>query len=483
MNRNFLFLLLSFFPLLPGWSQTTVQQAVRAFALHDQLAGAAISIDVIDVATGQRVAYHQPELACIPASTLKLITTAAALDLLGDGHRFKTELVARGTISGGVLRGDLHLVGGGDPTLGSPYLDGVPGLEAMLDRWVAAVQKAGITKIEGRVVGDASYYGTGAAAAGWPWSDLGNYYGAGVYGLNLHENFYFLDLLQRSQEGSTPPVNAIRPPVPGLRLSNELRSGPRGSGDQAYIFGAPFGYDNYVRGTIPAGTGRFTIKGALPDPPLFAAQTLCRKLTAAGITVALPAESDRSLGSSRFQGGKVLDVYTSPGLLSIIDRTNLRSLNLYAETLLREINKSRGGELHELASTEVIMDWLKAKGLSTTAVNLEDGSGLGTRNFFPAAFMTAFLRGEAGNQRWRQSIPLAGRTGTMQSYLRGTPAEGKLYAKSGSVAAARCYAGYAIRPDGRQLAFAIMVNNYTQEGDQLRKNMLALMQDFCARPL
>lgn len=481
MNRLSLLLLLALLSGVPRLSaQRTIAAAVRAFAEDPELAGALISVDVIDVATGERVAAVNPDLAAIPASTQKLLTTAVAMDVLGPDHLFTTQLVMTGELENGILQGDLYLIGGGDPSLGSPYLKDVPGLDALLERWTAAVQRAGITRINGRVIGDASYYGTDGTAGGWPWSDIGNYYGSGAVGLNLHENFYFLDLLQRSREGSTPPVQKTRPEVPGLHLTNELRSGPRGSGDQAYIYGAPYNYENYVRGTIPVGTRRFTIKGALPDPPLFAAQALCRHLEDRGIPVALAAESDRTLGSGRFQPGRVLDTYDSPDLATLVDRTNLRSNNLYAEALLREVNKARGGEAFELSSGEVLKDWLADRGLPVAAVRLEDGSGLATRNFFPASFMTAFLRQQADAGRWRKSIPLAGRTGSMRGFLKGTAAEGRLSAKSGSLGAVRAYAGYATRRDGRELAFAIMVNNFTLESKDLRRKMLDLMRLLCA---
>lgn len=467
------------FPLWLG-AQSTISQSVRAFALDPELAGAAISIDVVDVATGQRVAAHQPEMACIPASTQKLLTTAAAMDILGPDHRFETKLFITGDVVDGELRGDLYIVGGGDPSLGSPFLKGVPGLEAILERWRSAVQRAGITRINGRVIGDGSYWNTDATPGDWPYSDIGNYYGAGAYGLSIHENLYFLDFLQRSRVGSQPPIQQTRPQVPGLHLINELRSGPRGSGDQAYVYGSAYNYQNYVRGTIPVGSKRFTIKGAIPDPPLFTAQALCRKLEAVGIDVALPAESHRTLGGGRYLEGREIDVYESPELSVLVDRTNLRSLNLYAEALLREVNKSRGLEDHELGSGKVLKDWLAGQGLNPGPINVEDGSGLGTRNFFPAEFMTAFLRTQVDNDRWRASIPLAGRTGSMRGFLKGTAAEGRLSAKSGSLNSARAYAGYARRKDGRELAFAIMVNNYTIEGKSLRNKMMVLMRELCS---
>ncbi|MFK8163399.1 MAG: D-alanyl-D-alanine carboxypeptidase/D-alanyl-D-alanine-endopeptidase [Lewinella sp.] len=477
--RQLLVLTLLFHALF-AVAQTTIQDHIRDFARDPDLAGAQLSVNVVEVTTGKLVGAHQAQTACIPASIQKLLTTAVAMDVLGPDHRFRTQLIVTGEVTTeGVLEGDVYIVGGGDPSLGSPYLNGVPGLKAVLDRWRSRLRAAGIKRINGRIIGDGSYFGSDGPAAGWPWSDLGNYYGAGAFGLNLHENFYFLDFLQRGKEGTIPPIQRTRPEVPDLKLTNELRSGPRGSGDQAYIYGAPFGYDNYVRGTIPIGSGRFTIKGALPDPPLFAAQALCRHLVAGGIPVSQPAATDRDLGSGRTVPGRVVDTYESPALSVLVDRTNLRSLNLYAEALLREINKSRGSERHLLAETTSIIDWLAANGLSTTAVRLEDGSGLATRNFFSASFMTDFLRNQAGAARWRKSIPLAGRTGSMRGFLKGTAAEGKLWAKSGSLGGARSYAGYATRSDGTTLAFTIMVNNFTIESKDLRKKMHALMLQLC----
>jgi len=464
-------------------AQTTIQDHIRNFTRDPELAGSVISISVVDAENGRMVGGHQSQTTCIPASTQKLLTTAVAMDVLGEDHRFTTQLMVAGQIDNGVLNGDIYIIGGGDPSLGSPYMDGVPSKNQLLDRWRVAIFRAGIRRVNGRVIGDGSYFGTNGASGGWPWSDLGNYYGSGAYGLNVHENFYFLDFLQRARVGDIPPVQRTRPEVPGLRLTNELRSGPRGSGDQAYIYGAPFGYDNIIRGTIPVGTGRFTIKGGVPDPPLFTAQLLCRALETGGIPVSLPAESDRSVGDGQLAQGRIIDTYQSPPLSKLIDRTNLRSNNLYAEALLREVNKAQGRAPHELSATEAVKDWLQKAGLPTAAIKLEDGSGLATRNFFSAGFMTAFLRHQRRATRWRQSIPLAGRSGSMRGFLKGTAAEGRLRAKSGSLGAARAYAGYADRADGQQLAFAIMVNNFTIESKDLRKKMHTLMVELCRAEL
>lgn len=466
----------------PAWSQGNIAEAVAQFCQSSDLAGATVTIDVVEVATGRQVAAFQPTTAAIPASTQKLITTAVALDQLGPDFRFTTRLLTTGTLVDGTLQGDLYIVGDGDPSLGSPYLAEVPGFSDLLDRWLEAVRRAGIRRINGRVIGDASCLGTDGTGSGWPWNDLGNYYGAGALGLNLHENFYFLDFLQRSREGSRPLLQGARPQVQGLDWQNELRSGPPGSGDQAYIFAAPFSQQAYVRGTIPVGNRRFTIKGSVPDPPRFAARSLCQHLEDHNIPVALAPETDRTLGP-RQQAGKVIDQYDSPPLRVLVARTNLRSNNLYAEALLRAVNRQASLPAFARSGTEVLTDWLTAAGIPTAGLRLEDGSGLAPRNFLPASTLTALLRYQAGTAAWRSSLPVAGRTGNLKNFLRGTAAEGRLAAKSGSLAGVRAYAGYATRTDGTELAFAVLVNNYTLEGRALQRKMLRLLRAFCEVPL
>ena len=454
-------------------AQSRVQDLVDRFAGSQVVAHAVKAVDVRDARTGQTLGSYGAEVACIPASTQKLITTAVAMEVLGADYRFRTRLVAEGDVIAGELRGDLFIVGGGDPTLGSSQMDGVSGLDAVIERWVAAVRRRGITRITGSVVGDGGRYGTDGAGRSWPWADMGNYYGAGTYGLNLHENSYTLLLTQRQQEGSSPPIAGTEPNVPGLRFTNELRSGPRGSGDQAYIYGAPFSYDYFVRGSIPVGTGRFRIRGSIPDPALFAAQRLTSALRAAGIAVVQAPATHRTNGSLAAGSGEALDELQSPPLAEIVDRTNLTSNNLYAETLLRELNYRAGQR--ETASTEVLTDWLAARGIATEAVRLQDGSGLSPRNYFPPTVMTALLIDRQNAERWRQSIPLAGRTGSLRNVLRGTAAEGRVSGKSGTVSGVRTYAGYVERADGGRWVYHIAVNNHTAGGRTLNRLIYELM--------
>ncbi len=450
---------------------STINAAVADFLAAPETAHAQVGVRVVEVRSGRVLAAHRSGEAFIPASTQKLVTTAAALDVLGGDFRYETQLVE---VQEGENDPALYIVGTGDPTLGSPYFDRTLDLKQLLATWTAAA--TGTTY--DRVVGDGSYWGTDGVPASWSWSDLGNYYGAGAYGLNIHENLYFLDLQQRPGEGQQPRIVRTRPSPAGFEIVNELSTGRAGTGDRAYLFAAPFSNRAILRGTIPPGRKTFTIKGTLPDPALAAAELLHNALKYRGTQLTRPPAGG-ALTDVPAARRTVLYRHNSPPLSDIIGRTNLNSLNLYAEALVRTLPTVAD----ERMPGERLLSWLTAKGLTTAGCQLEDGSGLSPRNFITPRLLTDLLVLQAGNRTWRETIPVAGRTGSLRYQLRGTEAEGRLRAKSGSINAVRCYAGYAERVDGRELAFAIMVNNYTAEGNDLRDRLYELMTALCAAPI
>lgn len=463
----------------PPLAAQKLEEVVDRLRENSRLSHAHLGLSIVDLDNGASLASIQVDRSFIPASTQKLVTTAAALNILGPTARFSTRLFVDGELESGVLRGHVYIVGGGDPSLGSPNMREAADMNDILDDWVAAIRAAGIRRIEGYVVGDGSYYGTDGLNMNWPWSDLGNYYGAGAYGLNLHENFYYLDFSRTNQQGAIPDIDGTRPQIPDLHFQNEVRIAEPGSGDNAYIYGAPFNFFHFIRGTIPAGRGRFTIKGSIPDPPLFAAQRLQLKLEAAGVETVRPAASAQSLNLPYSGGGTEIHRHPSPSILEICERTNLRSVNLYAESLLREINKSRAVEATELGSTDVVFEWLEEQGISTDGARIDDGSGLSPRNFFSPRLLTDLLYRMREDEDYRSTIPLAGRSGSLRNRFKGTPAEGRLYAKSGSLSGVRAYAGYVYRSDGRKLAFSVVVNNYTGSSSEISRLLQQFMVDLC----
>ena len=463
------------------FAQKDWQAMVNSWADDAYFTHASVGVALADASNGRLLAHHHGGKSLIPASNLKLLTTATALSVLGADYRFETEIAYSGYVDAqGILQGDLYIVGGGDPTLGSPDMADTPSWQQLLERFRLAIQQAGIRSVSGRVVADDLIFSSAANGSHWQWLDMGNYYGCGAFGLNLHDNLYYLRFRQQSSLGAIPPVSAIEPNIPGLQFHNEVESAARGSGDNAYIYGAPYSYQRFLRGTIPVGSGLFTIKGSIPDPPLFAAQQLQAELERVGIVCSRPPASLRHLPRAEQQRARTnLYTHRSPSLAAIAKRTNEESVNLYAEVLLRAIGWAKQGEGSATAGLEAVYAYWQEQGVPTAGVQLYDGSGMAPRNVMPAAFfcklLSAMYQNEAVRPSFWESLPVAGRSGSLKNSLRGTAAEGRLRAKSGSLEQVRAYSGYVSRRDGQVLAFSILLNNYEGSGGVARRKLLELM--------
>lgn len=457
------------------WGQSRLATGLEQLVEDPALRHGAAGVIVLDVASGKVLAEHEADKTMIPASIQKVLTTATALGILGRDYVFETYVQYDGEVDDqGVLHGNLYVTGTGDPTLGSPEMDGVKGLDEVITRFRMAIQQEGIRRIEGHIVGDGAYFETGVGAPNWPWADLGNYYASGAWGLNIHENLYYLRFRQANRLGATPGIANIEPAVPGLSFRNEVKSASRGSGDNAYIYGAPYTYERYVRGTIPIGASLFSIKGAIPDPPLFTAQYLEQALRSVGIVSTAGATSQLELAESKSER-KVIYTHYSPPLADIIDRANKKSVNLYCESLLKTMGKVVLGEGSFKAGVAAVEEYWKNRGLALNGVFIQDGSGLSPRNGLTARFLAEVLRAAARDQRLagplKASLPLAGKSGNLAGKFRGTAAYGKLWTKSGTMGRVRSYAGYATGAGGRLLAFVVMANDYSGSGGAMRRKL------------
>ena len=463
-------------------AQSDIKVAAQQLANDPVIRNGRMAICVIDVSTGQVLAATDEHTMVAPASAQKLLTTATALIKLGPGYRYRTSLEYSGHIdTGGNLNGSLYLHGYGDPTLGSPLLEGIPKSGNVLSTLAVAVQRAGIRNIKGQIIGDASAFESNACVRTWQWEDMGNYYAAGIWGLNWHENLHYLNFQQQPTPGQRPLLESLEPDIPGLRFTNELRSGARNSGDNAYIFGAPYQFDRYIRGTIPAGNGIFTIKGSIPNPPLLAAQLLEQRLASIGIAA---AGSGSLIGVAPTPERTIIHQFSSPPLSKIVERANMKSVNLYCESMLKTMAYHEKGLGSTKGGIDVIYAFWKNKGLPVKELHLEDGSGLSEANRMTANFMARMLAQMAKEDRtafdaFYASIPVAGRSGSMKNRLRGTAAEGRVRAKSGTLENVRALAGYVERSDGKRLAYALIANDYNCSGGQMRQKLERFLVHLC----
>lgn len=435
------------------------QQEAARFAAAPGLKGASVSVCISDLISGEVVDAFQPHQRLCPASVWKLFTTAAALDLLGPDFRFRTLLAADGPVVDGTLQGNLIILGGGDPSLGSRHFP--PGFDGVLQQWSAAVSRAGIDSIQGNIIANEAYYRGETLPRTRIWADMANYYGTGAWGINFRDNSYEVLFQTPAEANREAKVIDVYPEVPTLSLSSEVRSSTTAS-DQAYIFGAPLVGRRVVRGTLPRGRQEYSISGSLPDPPLFAAHHLRKELLKAGIYVGGQAEVEREVlrEPATLQ---VVHELLSPPLSSLVAHTNRVSDNLYAEALLLQLGAAKGGDGSVVEALDVLRAHLLPHCGTDYPFYAYDGSGLSRYTAVSAAQVNGLLRYCHSNEHTRglmASLPIAGQEGTVRYFLKDSPLQGLVRAKSGSMEGVRAYAGYFSAHSGRQLAFTILVNNY-----------------------
>ena len=415
----------------------------------------------------------------IPASTMKAITTATANEILGGDFRFKTEVQIAGALGeDGLFKGDVIIRGGGDPTLGSSDI------ASTFAKWQAAMREAGIVSVEGSIVGDATIFGNKLISDSWQWSDMGNYYGAGACGLTFHQNLYYCSF-KTTKVGGKAPFVGTNPKLPGVEFINEMRVGSSGSGDQGYIYGAPYGKVFYLRGTVPAGSGSFTIKGSLPDPAFFCAHAFTKHLNNNGIEVSGEPTTIRLLthAGKSVAARKVIHTQESETLASIMYLTNMKSNNLRAECIYRMVGleKRKKGTIKDAsAATE---DYWAAKGVDMLGFHMDDGCGLSRANLVTPRQMAEILYHAAQGddfQTFYKTLPVSGQSGTLRSMGKGTSSSGRIVAKSGTIGRVRNYAGYVNARSGKRYAFSIFFTNYSGDLGTIKSQIVRVWNKMVA---
>lgn len=428
---------------------------------------AAVSVCVLDLKSNVTVAQVNKDLSVTPASVLKILTTAVILDKLGPDFRFETKLLTSGIIENSSLKGDLWVQGSGDPSLGSRQVSAKP--DAFLEQWVNAIRAAGITRVEGRILVDASAFDDEGVSPFWLWEDIGNYYATGVYGVNVFDNSFKLEL-KSGMAGSKPEIKDIQPFVPRLTIENQLVA-VNNEQDSAYLYGAPFQNEMRLFGSMPANRSSFTIRGQLPDPASYLAYRIKEEFIKAGIQVDGEARSTRLLNEKRDSPRTLLCKTKSVPLLQMVNIIHEKSDNFYTECLLRQLAVgSNGRPASAREGLRVVRQYWKSKGLDVSALAQYDASGLSPNNRISAQLLAQVLQQMEHTPGFLQTFPLAGKEGTVSGFLKGTRLEGKLRLKSGSNQVVNSYAGYYLKND-RTFAVVIMVNHANTSRSQIRKDI------------
>jgi len=443
-----------------------LQSAFNRLQADSQCRYASVSLTVLDAKTGEQVFAANPNMGLATASTLKTITTITAFNLLGKDFQYQTQFGYTGSIAAdGTLNGDVIIKGAGDPTLGSWRYEETHETH-ILALMVGALQKAGIKKINGRIIGDDSVFGSQSIPEGWIWMDLGNYYGAGTSGLCWRENQFDIKL-GTGRVGDAISIVREAPAVPYLNFKSELTNGRAGSGDNAYAF-LPVGNKTmYLRGTYAVDEDKKSISAALPDPAYDAAFRLTDTLRRLGILVSNEPESTGTLTANGLQVPQMavnLTTIMSPPLSRIIYWLNQKSINLYAEQLLKTIAWKAGKEPSTENGVEVEQDFWKARGIDPHSLNIVDGSGLSPGDRVTTHTLAAILQ-SAKKETW------------FPDFYESLPTYNNMKMKSGSIMNVLTYAGYQTH-DGRELCFSIMVNNYNGSSRAVKEKMFRVLDEL-----
>ena len=430
--------------------------------------GASFSLVVKDVQEGRTVYSYDTDRLQSPASVLKTVATATALEILGEDYRYPTTLEYDGILENGTLEGNLYIKGSGDPSLGSSHF--APGQNKFLSTWIAALQKAGIKHITGSVISDESIFDTEGASIKWLREDMGNYYAPGSYGISIFDNMYKLSL-QTGAAGTRPVLKGTEPDIPFIRFKNYLKAAPVSS-DSAYIIGAPLDDVRYLYGVLPANREAYVLKGDIPDPALYLARYLTDQLQQKGIRVdGSPSCYRIEVEENRWKKGERKEIVTtySPTLREIASVCNHVSHNLYADALVKTVGLQYKPRRNEMISSfgrgvQVVKEYWEKKGLDVFPLRMNDGSGLAPADKVSAGFMGELLvymaTESAVSDAFLSSLPQAGIEGSVRNFLKGSKLQGKARLKSGGITGVRSYAGY-ITKDGKTYAVAVFSNNYS----------------------
>lgn len=458
------------------------QAAAESIASDPALSQAVISI-CARTGDGRILVDIDADNMLVPASNMKLISTGAAIHRFGPEYRFETAIGYDGEITGGVLDGNIYIIGGGDPTLGSK--DSIAtALERTFSQWEAMIREAGIRQIKGRIIGDGRFFEGMAEEPTWLWNDIGTYYGAGATGLMFYENMQSFSVSAGKAVGDPIKISPSYPEAPWMDFRYACSTGEEGTGDMLYMYTSDLAPVAEIRGTFGVDRAAKRVDCSNKFPEYTCAHYFRNHLKNKGIQS--EGAGDYRLDTDWKGNGPVsiLGKTYSPSLKRIIFETNHASNNLYAETLLRILGKKIQGSAEYEASYIALEGIMKDLGIDTSrGADIQDGSGLSRQNYISSDFFCRFLEAMMHSpyfEDYVNSLPSPGSEGTLLYNMKSYPEQTKerIKVKSGSMNGVRCYSGYIIPSEGTKeetIIFSMMVNNCTSPTWKVRPLLDKLM--------
>ncbi len=464
---------------------SSFRKEVEVFSQDPTLKSANWGFALYDVKTGEKMKSVNLNTSLIPASNMKIVTTATALNILGKDYKYKTSLKYSGDIDKeGTLYGNIYIVGSGDPTFGSSLMDETESMNEIFDKWVDAVKEIGIKKVKGRVIVDETIFDDEIVPREWTWRNIGNYYAAGSCGLTINENKYTVFFKPDLTVGKSAEVLRTEPDISWMEFVNLVTTAERNTGDNVYILGAPYSNTRRLTGTVPAGVAEFGVRGSMPYPAYLCARKFHDVLLNNGISIAIDPSTVRYLNENKeFEFEETIEIinHYSPPISDIIRRTNTNSVNTYAENLLKTIGVFEQGKGCFNAGIEAIEEYWSNEGVDLHGFSMYDGSGLAQKNKITPGQLAKIYLMMANNSEsevFKESLAVAGKTGTLSHLFHNTPSQDNLIGKSGFLSNVIAYSGYTTTINGDLKVFVLIVNDYEGSSIAMRNKMVNLINQI-----
>lgn len=432
--------------------------AIEKFAESKIMKYGNISFYAVDLENGETVESYRENTGLVPASVMKIVTSAAALEVMGGEKTFKTKLVYDGNInSEGVLQGDLYIIGEGDPTLGSDGIEKSP--TAFIYQWLNEMKKLGIKSVTGDLIVMDGKFGYEGVSGKWLWEDMGTAYAQGTYGISIFDNLYSLHL-KSGGVGTKPEIISVKPEVKGMTFDNQARVSDR---RKISVRGVPFENKRTIIGVVPQNSN-IVLKSDIPDPGLFMGQYFAEAMKNAGITLKGKITTER-VSAKRAAAPKTIAMTESATVEEMVKVLLERSDNHYTEHLFQLLKSDY--------NTDIEKFW-KSKGIDVSALIMRDGSGLSRGDTLSAKILVDILVYMDNNtdSQFSQLLPITGEKGTVADFMKNTGVIARI--KSGSMSGIQSYTGY-LEKDGKRYAFAIIVNHWNGSRNQLKREMEKLL--------
>jgi D-alanyl-D-alanine carboxypeptidase/D-alanyl-D-alanine-endopeptidase (penicillin-binding protein 4) len=447
-------------PPLPPAAATSnnLEQRIAAVLDTPELRGASVGVFVRSLAAGGRVLFaRNADLLLVPASNQKILTAATALTRLGPDHVFVTRLGGVGVRDKNVWRGDLVLVGAGDPSLSS----------VRLREMVRALKTSGVRRVTGRIVADDGRFDEKRLGAGWQWDDEPFDYQPQVSALNLDENVVSVRVTPGRAPGD-PALVTLDPPTAYVRIASTVRTVAAKEAANVAFDRARGRNDLIVSGTIAVGAKPATAALTVEEPSLFAATRLGELLKEEGVVVA--GGPPVRAAAPPVAGVTPLAESASEPLSVLVRDMMKRSDNLYAETLLKAAGAAIGSGVGTTAGGARTVAALVATaggGNPAVVLRVADGSGLSRLDLVTPQVLATLLAyladpAKAGTgvaRAFGDALPVGGVDGTLRNRFKNTSAQGVVRAKTGSLTGVSTLSGYLTTKAGEPLVFSILMNN------------------------